>query len=170
MSKTKFTARTKARKRAVDVVFEADQKGFGHIPHLLRDLLAERCEISPAQAPMNDFSKTLVNGVAGHIDEIDDWIIRFLRNTSLERLPATDRAILRVATWEILYNNEVDGPIVIKEAIVLAEAIGGTDNSPAFMNAVLANIMKAAANEESPENHNSVQILDEDTSEPKIEQ
>ncbi|MDO5747361.1 MAG: transcription antitermination factor NusB [Actinomycetaceae bacterium] len=143
MAKRKFSSRTKARKRAVDVLFEADQKGFGHRGSEILRLLEQRKVLSTAQAPLNDFSVRIITGVAEHIDEIDDQLIRFLHGRNLDRIPAPDRAVLRVATWELLFNDDVDDPVAIHEAITLTEAIGGTDKTPQFVNGVLSSIHDA---------------------------
>lgn len=129
------TGRTKARRRAVDVLFEADQRGQ-YDPEHLRGLLRERLAVSAAQTALPQFSADIVEGVIEHLQGIDETISTYLRGWTLRRLPSVDRAILRAATWELLYSEDVDAPVVISEAVRLAEQLAG-DQSPAFVNSVL---------------------------------
>lgn len=129
------TARTKARRRAVDVLFEADQREQYATEPLLA-LLRERLALSAAQTALPQFSADIVAGVAEHIVGIDHTLATYLQGWTVERLPAVDRAILRAATWELLFNEDVDAPVVITEAVNLAQDLS-TDDSPAFVNAVL---------------------------------
>ncbi|HHW83567.1 MAG TPA: transcription antitermination factor NusB, partial [Actinomycetales bacterium] len=129
------TARTKARRRAMDVVFELDQKGH-YGPGALRSLLRERLAVSTAQTALPQYSADIVEGLAEHAHGIDQVLSTYLQGWTLPRLPAVDRAILRIATWELLYGGDVDAPVVITEAVNLAEDLS-TDDSPAFVNAVL---------------------------------
>nr|NLD40007.1 transcription antitermination factor NusB [Actinomycetales bacterium] len=129
------TARTKARRRAVDVVFEADQRGR-YSGKALGRLLQERLSVTAAQTTLPQYSADMVAGLAEHAAGIDRVLATYLQGWTLDRLPAVDRAILRTATWELLFNAELDAPIVITEAVNLAQDLS-TDDSPAFVNAVL---------------------------------
>ena len=114
--KHQFTSRTKARKRAADVVYEADQRGMGRNAAVLRDLLRE--------------------GVADELYRIDRLIDTHAR-TGLDRIPAVDRAVLRVAIWEMLSNSEEVPPVIaIDEAISIVKSIS-TEESAGFVNAIL---------------------------------
>lgn len=145
MSKHRFTSRTKARKRAVDVVFEADQRGMGRNPDILRDLLAQRREVTAALTPLPEYSVRIVTGVADNLRRIDDLISDHARVAGLDRMAAVDLAVLRVATWEMLGNSEeVPAPAAIDEAVSIVKSVS-TDSSPAFVNAVLDAIRKDLA-------------------------
>ena len=113
----RFTSRTKARKRAADVVYEADQRGMGSNPDVLRDLLRERRVITAAQTPLPEFSIQIIAGVADNLRRIDSLISAHARVPGLDRIAAVDLAVMRVAVWEMLENDEVSPIIVIDEAI-----------------------------------------------------
>lgn len=141
----RFTSRTKARKRAADVVFEADQRGMGRDPEALRDLLRERRVITAAQTPLPEYSVQIIAGVADSLRRIDDLIEAHARVPGLDRVAAVDLAVMRVAVWEMLANSDDVSPIVaIDEAISIVRSIS-TDASPRFVNAVLDAIRKDIA-------------------------
>ena len=140
----RFTSRTKARKRAADVVYEADQRGMGSNPDALRDLLRERRVITAAQTPLPEFSIQIIAGVADNLRRIDSLISAHARVPGLDRIAAVDLAVMRVAVWEMLENDEVSPIIVIDEAISIVRSIS-TDTSPSFVNAVLDAIRKDLA-------------------------
>ena len=140
----RFTSRTKARKRAADVVYEADQRGMGSNPDVLRDLLRERRVITAAQTPLPEFSIQIIAGVADNLRRIDSLISAHARVPGLDRIAAVDLAVMRVAVWEMLENDEVSPIIVLDEAISIVRSIS-TDTSPSFVNAVLDAIRKDLA-------------------------
>ena len=141
----RFTSRTKARKRAADVVFEADQRGMGRDPEVLRDLLRERRVITAAHTPLPEYSIQIIAGVADSLRRIDDLIEAHARVPGLDRVAAVDLAVMRVAVWEMLANSDDVSPIVaIDEAISIVRSIS-TDASPRFVNAVLDAIRKDIA-------------------------
>ena len=140
----RFTSRTKARKRAADVVYEADQRGMGSNPDVLRDLLRERRVITAAQTPLPELSIQIIAGVADNLRRIDSLISAHARVPGLDRIAAVDLAVMRVAVWEMLENDEVSPIIVIDEAISIVRSIS-TDASPRFVNAVLDAIRKDIA-------------------------
>ena len=130
-----MAARTKARKRAVDVVDEADVRG--------RDRLAVlRDRIETANPPVPEHTIRLVEGVAEHAGRIDALISQHASNWQLDRLPDVDRAILRMATFELLWADDVPDAVVIDEAVGLAKTLS-TDDSPAYVNGVLGAILAA---------------------------
>ena len=134
--KHQFTSRTKARKRAADVVYEADQRGMGRNATVLRDLLRERKVITAALTPLPDYSIQIIEGVADELYRIDRLIDSHVR-TGLDRIPAVDRAVLRVAVWEMLSNSEDVPPVIaIDEAISIVKSIS-TEESAGFVNAIL---------------------------------
>jgi transcription antitermination protein NusB len=128
-------ARSKARKRAVDVLYEADLRGRDR-----RELLAER--IADGYPPVNEYTVRLVEGVDEHASDIDRLIDEHASGWSLERLPDVDRAILRMAVFELRWADDVPDPVVIDEAVELAKTLS-TDDSPAFVNGVLGAISEA---------------------------
>jgi transcription antitermination protein NusB len=130
-----MAARTKARKRAVDVLYAADLRGRSRL-----DQLAE--EVSSGQPPVNDYTVHLVEGVEEHAAEIDRLIDTHATGWSLERLPDVDRAILRLAVFELLWEDDVPDPVVIDEAVTLARTLS-TEDSPGFVNGVLGTIAEA---------------------------
>jgi N utilization substance protein B len=128
-------ARSKARKRAVDVLYAADLRGADRL-----EMLAAEVEVG--QPPVNEYTVRLVEGVAGHSAEIDRLIDEHAANWSLDRLPDVDRAILRMAVFELRWADDVPDPVAIDEAVQLAKNLS-TDDSPAFVNGVLAAIAEA---------------------------
>ncbi len=130
-----MAARSKARKRAVDILYEADLRGTDRL-----ELLRER--IADGQPPIGEHTVRLVEGVAEHGQRIDELIDTHARGWSLDRLPDVDRAILRMATFELLWLDDVPDPVVIDEAVQLAKTLS-TDDSPAFVNGVLGGILDA---------------------------
>lgn len=131
----RITSRTKARRRAVDVLFEADQRGM-YSPLGLSDLLQERLTLSAAQTELPSYAADIVDGVASHLGGIDRVLASHIEGRPLDRLPSVDRAVLRLAVWEMFYNPEIDMPVAISEATTLAADLS-TDGSPGFINAVL---------------------------------
>ena len=130
-----MAARTKARKRAVDVLYEADLRGADPLA-VLRDRIAD------GNPPVPEHAVRLVEGVAEHADRIDELIDRHAHGWSIDRLPDVDRAILRMAVFELLWVDDVPDPVVIDEAVELARSLS-TDDSPAYVNGVLGAILDA---------------------------
>ena len=91
-------------------------------------------------APLNPYTVTVARGVTAHAAHVDDLIASHLQGWTLERLPAVDRAILRVAVWELLHADDVPGPVAVDEAVELAKELS-TDDSPGFVNGVLGQVM-----------------------------
>jgi N utilization substance protein B len=127
-------ARTKARSRALDILFEADQRGLN-----AGQLLEERLADPESRASNNPYTATLVRGVVSRWRDIDAALTDYSQGWTLERMPAVDRAILRVGAWEILYNDEIPDAVAISEAVNLATDLS-TDESPSFVNGLLARI------------------------------
>jgi N utilization substance protein B len=130
-----MAARSKARKRAVDVLYEADVRGDDRLA-VLRD------RIETANPPVPEHTVRLVEGVAEHAVRIDELIDAHASNWSIDRLPDVDRAILRMATFELLWADDVPDVVVIDEAVELAKALS-TDDSPGYVNGVLGAILAA---------------------------
>jgi N utilization substance protein B len=131
-----MAARSKARKRAVDILYEADLRGRDRI-ELLRERVADT-----ATPPVNDHCVRLVEGVAENSARIDELIERHAHGWSLERLPDVDRAILRMAVFELLWVDDVPDAVVLDEAVALAKTLS-TDDSPAYVNGVLGAVLDA---------------------------
>jgi N utilization substance protein B len=130
-----MAARTKARKRAVDVLYEADIRSGDRLT-LLRERLADETP------PVPEHTVRLVEGVAENAARIDELIDTHASNWSIDRLPDVDRAILRMATFELLWVDDVPDAVVIDEAVELAKTLS-TDDSPAYVNGVLGAILAA---------------------------
>ena len=130
-----MAARSKARKRAVDVLYEADLRGDAPLA-VLRDRIAD------AHPPVPDHAVRLVEGAVEQRARIDELIEEHASGWSLERLPDVDRAILRMATYELLWVDDVPDAVVIDEAVELAKTLS-TDQSPAYVNGVLGGIVRA---------------------------
>ncbi|OJV80300.1 MAG: transcription antitermination factor NusB [Cellulomonas sp. 73-92] len=131
-----MAARTKARKRALDVLFEADQRGLDPLT-----VLARRIAEPGTQAPVPQYSVDLVEGVVAHLERIDEVLATHSHGWTVARMPAVDRSLLRVGAWEILYNDEVPDAVAVAEAVALAEELS-TDESPSFVNGLLARIVE----------------------------
>ncbi|BDO42346.1 transcription antitermination factor NusB [Cellulomonas sp. NTE-D12] len=130
-----MAARTKARKRALDVLFEAEQRG---IPPLT--LLAERLEHPGVQSAVPEYAVEIVEGVAAHLERIDEVLATHSHGWTVDRMPAVDRQLLRIGTWEVLYNDDVPDAVAVDEAVSLASDLS-TDESPAFVNGLLGRIV-----------------------------
>ena len=130
-----MAARSKARKRAVDVLYEADIRS-GDPVTLLRERLTDETP------PVNEHTVRLVEGAVEQRARIDELIEQHASGWSLDRLPDVDRAILRMAVYELLWVDDVPDAVVIDEAVELAKALS-TDDSPAYVNGVLGGIVKA---------------------------
>lgn len=129
-------ARTKARKRALDVLFEAEQRHLDPIA-----LLADRVAEPGTEAALPQYSVDIVEGVLDRLDRIDELLETYSHEWSLDRMPAVDRALLRIGTWEILFNDEVPDAVAIDEAVELSRSLS-TDDSPVFVNGLLGRILE----------------------------
>ena len=124
-------ARTKARKRALDILFESELRGLP-----ARDTLAARRAADP---PLNPYTVELVEGVETHRAEIDAMLARYSAGWPLERMPAVDRNLARLAVYELQYADDVPDAVALSEAVTLAQELS-TEESPAFLNGLLARI------------------------------
>ena len=130
--------RHQARKRSVDLLFEAEARGLS--PAEVVDLRTALSDANPEVAPLHPYTAAAARGVSEHLAHIDDLISSHLQGWTLDRLPAVDRAILRVAVWELLYAEDVPEPVAVDEAVELAKGLS-TDQSPGFVNGVLGQVM-----------------------------
>ena len=133
-----MAARTKARKRALDILFESDQRGENVL-----DVLNTRLADSGRETPLPEYSAQIVRGVAERSLEINTLIQDASPEWTLQRMPAVDRAILRVGAWEVLASREVATAVAIDEAVELARDLS-TDDSPSFINGILGTIARDA--------------------------
>lgn len=134
-----MSARTKSRKRALDVLFSADVRGDA-----LADALAgeeARARVSPERSSSWPYAREIVQGVLDHRAEIDERIAGHASGWPIERMPAVDRAILRIGAWELGHNPEVPVGVAIDEAVEAAKELS-TDDSPRFVNGVLSAIAR----------------------------
>jgi N utilization substance protein B len=129
-----MSARSKARKRALDVLFEAELRGS---PVL--ELLAERTTLG--DPPVPEYAAELVRGVTVHSAQIDELLAEYAEGWTLERMPAVDRNVLRIGVFELLWAPGVPDGVAMSEAVLLAQDLS-TDGSPAFVNGLLAKIAK----------------------------
>jgi transcription antitermination protein NusB len=127
-----MAARSKARKRALDILFESELQGLE-----IGATLARR--VATAQPPLNEYAIALVEGVVTHRARIDELLTTYASGWTLERMPAVDRNVLRIGTFEILYRDDVPDPVAISEAIALVKDLS-TDESAGFVNGLLAQI------------------------------
>lgn len=130
--------RHQARKRAVDLLFEAEVRGISAAEVV--DTRAALAEAKPDIARLHPYTAAVARGVSEHAAHIDDLITAHLRGWTLDRLPAVDRAILRVSVWELLHAADAPEPVVVDEAVQLAKELS-TDDSPGFVNGVLGQVM-----------------------------
>lgn len=137
-----MSARTKARKRAVDALFAADLRDAS-----AQALLAETEQLSPdrgSQAEIFDYASKCVTGVTENLAELDETLETYAQGWTIARMPALDRAILRLGAWEILYNEAVPDAVAVNEAVELAKEFS-TDDSPGFINGLLSKIASTKA-------------------------
>ncbi|GAA4764629.1 MULTISPECIES: transcription antitermination factor NusB [Microbacterium] len=135
-----MSARTKARKRALDILFASDVRGDAIETTLGAE--ARRAAAEPAREASWLYARDIVDGVIDHRDEIDEQITTHSRDWKIDRMPAVDRALLRIGTWEILYNDDVPTAVAIDEAVELAKELS-TEDSGAFVHGVLARIARS---------------------------
>jgi transcription antitermination protein NusB len=129
-----MSARGKARKRALDVLFEAELRG--------RDPLATLAERAAAgEPPVPEYTTRLVEGVTAHRARIDELLETYSVGWPLERMPAVDRNLLRIGLFELLWADDVPDAVAISEAVELAGQLS-TDESPGFVNGLLARILE----------------------------
>jgi transcription antitermination protein NusB len=129
-----MSARSKARKRALDVLYESEVRGLP-----VGGTLADR--VADNDPPVNEFTVALVEGVAKHIDVIDELLETHSVGWSLDRMPAVDRNILRIGSYELLFDDQVPDVVAVSEAVALARDLS-TDESPAFVNGLLARLLQ----------------------------
>jgi N utilization substance protein B len=133
-----MSARSKARKRALDALYEADIRGTNPT-----DVLASTTQrrVDEGQAAMNAYVTEIVDGVTRHREYIDELLSSYSMGWSLERMPAVDRAILRIGAYELLWRDDVPDAVAIDEAVSLAQELS-TDESSSFVNGLLGRLLE----------------------------
>lgn len=134
-----MSARTKARKRALELLYEAEARDVN-----IGQLLTDRLAVPTTQHSLPEYTATLVEGVLAHWGEINEMLETYSQGWQLDRMPSVDRAVLRFATWEIIWNDEVPDPVAISEAVEMVKGMS-TDESPRFVNGLLARISDVKA-------------------------
>ncbi|WP_416429669.1 transcription antitermination factor NusB [Paenarthrobacter nicotinovorans] len=129
-----MSARGKARSRALEVLFEAEQRSVSAF-----DAMTARRE--KTDLVINPYTLEIVEGVVSMQATIDEFLETYAQGWTLERMPSVDRIILRIGAWELLYNDEVPDGVAVSEAVALAKTMS-TDESPAFINGLLGRLQK----------------------------
>lgn len=140
-------ARTRARKRAVDLLYEADlltlnRSSQEHTPHLdevIVEVLQERLITPGHPVALPEYAVSVIQGVSSELAQIDEYLTTYSHGWTLARMPAVDRAILRIGVWELIFNPEIPDAVAIDEAVGLAGRLS-TDDSPRFINGLLDRI------------------------------
>jgi len=127
-------ARSKARKRALDILFEAEVRG-----EPVLDLLDQR--LAQASPPVGEYAAQLVRGVQAHRERIDGLLAEYAEGWALDRMPTVDRNVLRIGLYELLWADDVPDAVAISEAVLLARDLS-TDASPAFVNGLLGRLLE----------------------------
>jgi N utilization substance protein B len=129
-----MAARSKARKRALDILFECEVRGTP-----LGETLDDR--VLANEPPVNEYTVTLIRGVIEHQARIDEVISSYAQGWSLERMPTVDRNVLRLGVLEVLFLDETPDAVAVSEAMNLVRDLS-TDESPAFVNGVLGHVAR----------------------------
>jgi N utilization substance protein B len=134
------SARTKARKRALDILYGADVRQESISDGLERE--SRRALDEPERQSSWDYARQIVEGVVEHRTEIDELIETYAQGWSIERMPAVDRAILRIGIWELAHNPDIPSGVAIAEAVEAASVLS-TEDSAGFVNGLLGRIATA---------------------------
>lgn len=130
------SSRSKARREALDILFEADQRGKAPT-----ETLSDRYSFPARENPPREFASRIVRGVVEHADAIDDAIATYSQGWTLERMPAVDLAALRIGVWEILWHEDTPDGVAVSEAVAMVSDLS-TDESPTFVNGLLSRIVE----------------------------
>ena len=130
-----MAARSKARKRALDVLFAADLRGESALEAL-------ESAIEEGDGPTNAYTEVLVRGVVAEQERIDALLAEHAQGWTLDRMPGVDRNVLRLGAYELLYVDDVPDGVAVAEAVALAQDLS-TDDSPTFVNGVLGAILRS---------------------------
>ena len=127
-------ARSKARVRAVEILFEAEQRDES-----IQAALNRRRDNSTSK--INPYTVDILEGFYDHAEDIDEFLETYSQGWTLDRMPAVDRNVLRVGAWELLYNDEIPDAVAVSEAVAVARELS-TDDSPRFVNGLLGRLQK----------------------------
>ena len=130
-----MSARGKARKRALDLLYASEMRGESAVVALDR-------AIDAGEGPTNDYTGALVRGVVENQARIDELLTEYSQGWTLQRMPAVDRNVLRLGVYELLYVDDVPDAVAVSEAISLVRDLS-TDESPTFVNGILGAIEKS---------------------------
>ena len=128
------TARSRSRLRAVEILFEAEQRGTTPDEGI-------RARVDHTDLRVNAYAQQVIDGVITGQERLDEALTSYSRGWSLDRMPAVDRVILRVGAWELLFNDEVPDGVAVAEAVTLAQQLS-TDESPEFVNGLLGRLQQ----------------------------
>ena len=131
-----MSARTKARKAALDILFEADIRGTSTLDLLNQRLVQDEGEDA---RPVREFTQELIIGIEAHRRKIDELITTYAQGWDMDRLPNVDRNVLRLAIFEILWAPDVPDAVVIDEALTLVKELS-TDDSGGYVHGVLGRV------------------------------
>ena len=129
-----MAARTKARKRALDLLYASELRGESATVALDR-------AIDEGEGPTNSYTADLVRGVVEHLARIDEVLSSYSEGWTLDRMPAVDRNVLRLGVFELLYVDDVPDPVAVSEAMALVRDLS-TDESPQFVNGILGAVLR----------------------------
>jgi transcription antitermination protein NusB len=132
-------ARNKARKRAFQILFEAEQRDADPVT-VMEDWI-RLARTDDRQPPVTEYTKQLVQGCAAHARRIDELLSGYAVGWTLDRMPVVDRNVLRLGTYELLWEDDVPDAVVLDEAVQLAKEFS-TDESPSFVNGLLGRLMQ----------------------------
>ncbi len=127
-------ARSKARKRALDILYAAELRAQDPVEAL-------EAAVAEGEGPTNPYTETLVRGVSEHRERIDQLLEQYSQSWTLDRMPAVDRNALRVGVYELLFVDDVPPPVAVSEAVALVRNLS-TDDSPSFVNGVLGSMLR----------------------------
>ncbi len=133
-----MSARSKARKRALDVLYEADVRAADPLV-VLREV-TQRREVDEGVSP-HDYTVDLVQGVAAHRERIDEIVQTHSQGWVISRMPVIDRNVLRLAAFELLWGQDAPDAVIIDQAVQMSKDLS-TEDSPGFVNGVLARVLK----------------------------
>ncbi|MHA7278545.1 transcription antitermination factor NusB [Arthrobacter sp. MDT2-2] len=129
-----MSARSKARRRALDILFESEQRAMPALEVI-------RARREKTDMVIADYTVDIVEGVLEHQEQIDEFLSTYSQGWTLDRMPAVDLMILRIGSWELLYNGDVPDGVAVSEAVELAKILS-TDESPKFVNGLLGRLQQ----------------------------
>jgi N utilization substance protein B len=128
------SARSKARRRALDILFESTQRDMPALEVI-------RARREKTDMVIADYTVDVVEGVLERQEQIDEFLSTYSQGWTLDRMPAVDLMILRIGSWELLYNDDVPDGVAVSEAVELAKMLS-TDESPKFVNGLLGRLQQ----------------------------